>query len=226
MAICGAIGNYYIQEGRSQKATESEKRIIDNQNKGFENIDSKLTEQEAETPMINGVVQTGVRKVGNPKSFVRKTERPDSSKKRQESWQKFKTQNKLEHHAIPFKIYNHGKYPVTDISFKVIYDKPVFIVGDGANNVPITDVRNFPAYHPLDETAKDEYSFLPIEWIGTMFIYDDFRLSELSPNESVSFEVQRITDKLFLRKPTIEIRFKDYKGNKWLKLNDDYSRIE
>ena len=208
-----------------EKTETGNKEILENQKAGFKSIESKLPKKEKWKPSVNGVIQMGIRKAGKPKSFVT-SGKPDKSKEREASWEEFKSKNNLEHNVIPLKISNHGTFPITDVTFKVIYDKPVFIIGEGRSNVPIQEVRNFPAFYDLQNSKPDEYNFLPFEWITNMFIYDNFHIAEIGPSKSLEFEVKRITDKLFLKKPKIEIRFKDHKGDIWEKINNEYRKVK
>lgn len=211
----------------SRKIDGLEKRLTDGQTDLGEKIDvlPKKMEYKNPLPKIVGEILMGVRNAGEIKNFGRKSEIPNRHKDRMKSWNELASKNNLEHLLIPLKITNTGDYIITDISFRVHYKTPTYIVGEGADNVPVNKVRNFPAHYQITSGKIDKKRFEPIHWQTARFVYDDFKISSLKPNETIEFSIKRISERNFLKSPKIEILFKDFQGNNWRKINDENPKL-
>lgn len=208
-----------------QNSKENTEVIINNQNKKFNTLEASLPKEREWIPLVSGIIKKGVTKAGTPKSF-KSNGIPDRSEKRKSSWMEFKTKNNLEHHIIPFKISNYGKFPISEVNLRINYEKPVIYIGEGRNNVPIPEVRNFPGIFDITKLDSTDLIFQPFEWITNLLSFENFHVSELGPNESLEFQIKRITDRNFLRNPEIELKFTDHTGQKWVKIKNDYTKIE
>jgi hypothetical protein len=224
-AVAFAFATWKLNTTNNKIGDKRHDSLKEGQDSILGKIDDIPSKMKDPIPDIVGTVEMGVRKVGYLKDFRRSNEKPDNSEKRKASWPQFSRKRNLDHLRIPMKISNNGDFTLSNISFRIHYKTPTYIIGKGSNSVPINAVRNFPAYADIPTGKIDKDKHDPIYWSTCKFKYDDFKIETLEPNEIIEFDIFRITDKLFLKTPDVEIIFYDQHGNQWKKLNSEAAQI-
>ena len=193
----------------------SEGSILTGQKKISEQIEKIVSDKEIKNQkLVIASVNDGSKIIPDPKDFKSAGAiSGNAHEKRKKSWSAFKAANRLASRDITIEVSNYRLDPIVDVSLIVKWNLPTYKTEPSFGG-DHDKYRVFSTYF-YQKTEDFKNSIEPPEWTLVRYKDEMVKIAKIEANQTVKIVLRRITDKNFLKKPTLELTFKDIEGEIW-----------
>ena len=174
----------------------------------------------ANAKLVQASIATGVCKRKTPTEFrSSSTISGDAHLKRKNSWPPFHDASFME---IPFQISNWSDLPIRQIGLTLKWNLPTFKVSPSMPAGP----QSYRVFSTFYYQNSDDWQNLEekYEWSMVRFSSELITVSQLGPKQTLDGTLYRITNKLFLKYPTMVLKYTDINGTVWERINNGQPR--